>query len=89
MPSLPPDQRRTTNAISSFTRIDANLSSQHSLIVTTGFFPGITQNYASLGTFTPPPATVDVRDNVYHVAATERAVWNARLLSETSFQVDR
>jgi hypothetical protein len=88
VPSLPPDQRRTTNAISSFTRIDANLSSQHSLIVTTGFFPGIT-TYASLGTFTPPPATVDVRDNVYHVAATERAVWNTRLLSETSFQVDQ
>ncbi len=84
--SRPEDERRTTHWLSSFTRVDANLSPKHSLIGTGGFFPSVT-NYASLGTFTPPDATVDLHDRVAHATISERALWNDRLISETTMQV--
>ena len=42
---------------------------------------------ASLGTFTPPDATVDVRDRVTHATVTERALWSDALVSESTVQV--
>jgi hypothetical protein len=63
IPSRPEDERRTTHWISSFTRVDANLSPKHSLVATGGFFPSVT-TFASLGTFTPPDATVSVHEQV-------------------------
>jgi hypothetical protein len=86
IPSRPEDERRTTHWLSSFSRVDANLSPKHSLIGTGGFFPSVT-NYASLGTFTPPDASVDLHDRVAHGTISERALWNDRLISETTMQV--
>lgn len=86
VPSRPEDERRTTHWISSFTRIDANLTTKHSLVGTGGFFPSVT-TLASLGTFTPPDATVDVHERVVLGTATERALWSDALVSESTVQV--
>lgn len=86
VPSRPEEERRSTHWISSFTRVDANLTTRHSLVGTGGFFPSIT-TMASLGTFTPPDATVDVRERVLLGTATERALWSDGLVSESTVQV--
>ncbi len=86
VPSRPEDERRTTHWISSFTRVDANLTPKHSLVGTAGFFPSIT-TLASLGTFTPPDATVDVHERVMLGTVTERALWSDQLVSESTVQV--
>ena len=86
VPSRPEEERRTTHWVSSFTRVDANLTSKHSLVGTAGFFPSIT-TLASLGTFTPPDATVDVHERVMLGTATERALWSDALVSESTVQV--
>ncbi|MFI5178493.1 MAG: TonB-dependent receptor domain-containing protein [Vicinamibacterales bacterium] len=86
VPSRPEDERRITHWLSVFSRVDANLSLRHSLVITGGFFPSVT-TFASLGTFTPPDATVDVRERVNHGTVTERALWTDRLVSETTFQI--
>jgi len=81
--SRPEDELKTTHWFSSFTRVDANLTPRHSLSITGGWFPSVA-NLASLGTFTPPNATVDVREHVNRFAVSERALWNERLVGETS-----
>ena len=86
VPSRPEDERRTTHWISSFTRIDANLTPKHSLVGTAGFFPSVT-TLASLGTFTPPNATVDVHERVGLGTVTERALWSDALVSESTVQI--
>ena len=86
VPSRPEEERRTTHWISSFTRVDANLTPKHSLVATGGFFPSIT-TLASLGTFTPPDATVDVHERVILGTVTERALWSDALFSESTVQV--
>jgi hypothetical protein len=86
VPSRPEDERRTTHWLSSFTRVDANLTPKHSLVGTGGFFPSIT-HMASLGTFTPPDATVDVGEQVALGTVTERALWSDTLVSESTVQV--
>jgi hypothetical protein len=85
IPSLPQDERRTTHWLSSFSRVDANLTPKHSLIGTGGFFPSLT-SFATLGTFTPPEATVDVHERVNHATVTERALWSDQLVSESTVQ---
>lgn len=84
--SRPEDERRTTHWLSSFTRVDANLSAKHSVIGTGGLFPSVT-TFASLGTFTPPDATVDVHERVNHGTISERALWSDRFVSESTVQV--
>src|SRR5260370_34399070 len=76
VPSRPEDERRTTHWISSFTRVDANLSPKHSLVATGGFFPSVTTS-ASLGTFTPPDATGSVHEQAALGTVTERALRTA------------
>jgi hypothetical protein len=83
--SRPEDERRTTHWVSSFSRVDANLSPKHSLIGTGGLFPSVTTQ-ASLGTFTPPEATIDMRERVNHGTLSERALWTDRLVSESTVQ---
>jgi hypothetical protein len=83
--SRPEDERRTSHSVSSFSRVDANLSPTHSLIATGGFFPSLTKS-ASLGTFTPPDATVDMRERVNHATFSERALWSDSLVSESTVQ---
>ena len=85
VPSLSQDQLRISKSFSSFTRIDANLSSRQSLIVTGGVFPSVFDS-ATLGTFTPPNATVDLHAHAFEMAATERAIWTDTLFSETTVQ---
>jgi hypothetical protein len=86
VPSRPEDERRVTHWISTFTRVDANLTPTHSIVATAGYFPSIT-TLASLGTFTPPDATVDVHERVVLGTVTERALWSDRLISESTVQV--
>jgi hypothetical protein len=86
VPSRPEDERRITHWISSFTRMDANLTTKHSLVATGGFFPSVT-TLASLGTFTPPGATVDVHERVLLSTVTERALWSDALISESTVHV--
>jgi Carboxypeptidase regulatory-like domain/TonB dependent receptor-like, beta-barrel len=81
--SRPEDELKTTHWFSSFTRVDANLTPAHSLSITGGWFPSVA-NMASLGTFTPPDATVDVHERVNRFAVSERALWHDRLVGETS-----
>jgi len=86
VPSRPEDELRTTQWFSSFTRVDANLSPKHSLVAMGGFFPSVT-DMASLGTFVPPAATVDVHERANHVGVTERALWRDTLVGDTTVQL--
>jgi hypothetical protein len=88
VPSRPENELRTTNWLSAFTRVDANLSPRHTLIATGGLFPKRT-DLATLGTFTPPEATVNVDDQVDHGALVERSVWSDSIVSESSVKFDR
>jgi hypothetical protein len=86
VPSRPENELRTDQWFSSFTRVDANLSPKHTLLATGGIFPRAT-NFANLGTFTPPEATVDLHSHVNHGAITERALWSDTFFTETSVQM--
>jgi hypothetical protein len=84
--SRPEDELKTTTWFSSFTRLDANMSPRHSVVATGGIFPSVAK-WATLGTFTPPEATADIRSHVNHGGITERALWSDRLFSETTLQI--
>jgi hypothetical protein len=88
VPSRPPDELRTSHRLSSLTRLDANLSSHHSLTAVGGTFPG-TAKFATLGTFTPPDATIDLKTRVDTVAVTERTLWTGSVFSETTAEINR
>ena len=83
--SRPESELKTSEWFSSFTRVDAVLSSRHSLAVTGGFVPG-TARQTTLGTFTPPDATADVIDRVGHAMLTERSLWGSAAVVETTVQ---
>jgi len=85
VPSLPQDQLRISKWFSSFTRVDANLSPRHSLTATGGVFPSVFDT-ATLGTFTPAAATIDLHVHANQMAVTERAIWTDRLFAETTVQ---
>jgi len=71
--SRPLSELRTSNRFSSFTRVDANLTPKHLLIAAGGWFPANAKQ-ATLGTFTPPAATVDTRGRVSTGSFTERSL---------------
>jgi len=81
--SRPEDELRTEKYFSSFTRADANLSPRHSMVMTGGFFPRLAEQ-DTLGTFTPPDATVNVRAHDNQIGVTERALWTNSMFSETT-----
>ena len=85
VPSRPQTELQTTHWISSFSRVDANLTARHSLIGMVGLFPSVS-NLASLGTFVPPEAAVDLHERVNHLSLTERALWSDRLIGESTVQ---
>lgn len=85
VPSRPEDELKKTTWFSSFTRVDANLTPRHSVVGTGGFFPSVVRQ-ATLGTFTPPDATADLRSHVNHAGLTERALWSDTIFSEVTFQ---
>jgi hypothetical protein len=86
--SLPQSELKRSVGFSSFTRVDANVSSRHFLVVTGGLFPSVSRN-ATLGTFTPPAATVDTHSGVNTIALTEKALWSDALFSETTVEVNQ
>jgi len=86
VPSRPENELRTDRWFSSFTRVDANLSPEHTLVATGGIFPRVT-NLANLGTFMPPEATVDLHSRVNHGAITERSLWTDSFFTETTVQM--
>jgi len=88
VPSRPQSELRLIHGLSSFTRVDASLSPKHSLVVAGGLFPSVSKR-ATLATFTPPAATIDLHANIGTLAVTERAVWSDTLFSETTFEVNR
>jgi len=83
VPSRPENELQTTHWFSSFTRVDANLTPAHSVNVTGGWFPSVAK-LASLGTFVPPDAAVDLHERVNRFAISERALWSDRFVGETS-----
>ena len=85
VPSLPQDQLRISKWFSSFTRVDANLSPRHSLVATGGLFPNVLDT-ATLGTFTPAAATVDLHVHANQQAVTQRAAWSNTVFGETTVQ---
>jgi hypothetical protein len=85
IPSRPESELRTSQWFSSFSRIDARLSSRHSLVFTGGLAPSGTK-HATLGTFTPPEATATISDRVDHAMLTERSLWNDATVVETMVQ---
>jgi hypothetical protein len=88
IPSLPQDQLRIDQWFSSFTRLDGIISSGHSLWVTGGISPSMAE-YATLGTFMPPDATVTLRDRSAHGAVNERSMWTNTLFSESTVRFQR
>ena len=88
VPSRPEDQRQVTHWFSTFTRMDANLTPNQAVTGTVGFFPS-KQLASTLGTFTPPDATVDSYSRATNGALTVRSVWNDRLVSESTAQLQR
>ena len=86
--SRPQDEVRVQQRFSSFTRLDANVSKRHSLVALVGVLPSRVDS-ANLGTFTPPPATVNTENGVDTVGVTDRAVWTDTLFSETTIDVNR
>src|SRR5262245_17798859 len=84
--SRPQSELRTSNRFSAFTRLDANLSPKHLVIAAGGWFPASARQ-ATLGTFTPPDATVNTRGLVSTGSFTERSLWNDELFSETTAEV--
>ena len=88
VPSRPQTDLRRSHGFSSFTRVDANLAPRHSLVASGGVFPSLSKS-ATLGTFTPPEATVDLYNNITTTAVTERAVWSDSLFTETTVDLNR
>jgi hypothetical protein len=86
VPSRPEDELKTTQLFGSLTRIDANVSPRHTLAFTGGFDDS-EANHATLGTFTPPDATANVRDNLGYAIASERASLTGATFLETTLQV--
>ena len=84
--SRPEDEVRTSKWFSSFTRVDANLSTRQSMIATGGIFPSRSA-FDTLGTFTPPDATVDINAHANRASVMERALWTDSLFSETTVQL--
>src|SRR5262249_49404359 len=88
VPSRPENERRVTNALSTYTRLDANLAAGQSLAGTIGFSPGKRVN-ETLGTFTPPEAAADLSNRSSNGGLTFRSVWSNSLVSESALQLQK
>jgi hypothetical protein len=86
VPSRPENERRESKSLSSFTRLDANLSSRHSLVATVGLFPAVTSS-ANLATFTPPEAAVDLEAFAKQAALIARTGWTNGMMNEATVHV--
>jgi hypothetical protein len=86
--SRPEDEIRTSHRLGVFSRVDANLSDNHSLMAVAGVFPSRSK-FATLGTFTPPDATANLHNDVQTLAVTERTVWSDTRFAETTVEINR
>ncbi|MFN7981705.1 MAG: TonB-dependent receptor [Vicinamibacterales bacterium] len=86
--SRPENELKRSDRFSSFSRLDANLSPRHSLVGAIGLFPSKVRQ-ATLGTFTPPEASVDMKNNVSTIGVTERAIWSDAFFTETTVEAHR
>jgi hypothetical protein len=86
VPSLPETELSIDRWVTTLTRVDANVSPRHSLVIIGGIYASQTSE-ATLGTFVPPPATIKMGDHLWHVAATEHASWTDWLLSESTVRI--
>jgi hypothetical protein len=86
--SLPQTELQKSDRFSSFTRLDGNFSPRNSLVAVGGFFPSVLHD-ATLGTFTPPAATVDTHNGVDTAAVTERYLWTNNVFSETTIEANK
>jgi len=84
--SRPQSEARHDRWLSAFTRLDGNLTPRHAFVATGGLSPS-RADQATLGTFVPPDATVNLHQRATHAAATERASWSNALFSESSIRV--
>lgn len=87
VPSRPQEEYKKATSLSSFTRVDANLTPRHLLLAAGGIFPSTTK-LSTLGTFTPPEATIDSKGSVRAFSASERSLWSDTLFSETTVAVN-
>ncbi|MEQ1871591.1 MAG: TonB-dependent receptor, partial [Vicinamibacterales bacterium] len=88
VPSRPISELKVSNRFSSFTRIDANATPRHLLVGAVGLFPASVSR-ATLATFTPPEASVNIWGNVSTGSFTERSLWSDTLFGETTVEVHR
>lgn len=88
VPSRPESELKTERWISTLSRIDATLSPRQSIIANAGLYH-IRSGEATLGTFVPPEATVNVHDLIWHGSATERGLWSDSLFTESTARVQR
>lgn len=86
VPSRVQTELKTSHRFSSFTRVDANVTPRHLLIGAVGLFPS-SASQATLGTFTPPDASVNMAGNVTTGSVTERSLWSDTLFTETTAEV--
>jgi hypothetical protein len=68
--SRPQDERKRTEGLGSFTRLDATLAPRHTLAATAFAFVE-TRDSETLGTFDPPEVTASRRQRVFDVAVSE------------------
>ena len=68
--------------------LDANVSRRHLSLATLGMFPGAT-DFATVGTFTPPEASVNLRIFGKQVSVMERALWTDRTRERDDVSVVR
>jgi len=85
IPSRPEIELKYNRWFSSLTRVDANLSPRHSLVVAGGYVPS-SIDQELLGTFIPPDATVNINDDVGHGMVTERALLGKATAVETTLE---
>jgi hypothetical protein len=88
VPSRPQAELRKSHGLSSFTRLDANLTPTQTLVIAGGLFPSVSRQF-TLGTFTPPEATIDLRSNVSTLSVSQRSIWSDTLFSETTVDMNR
>jgi len=88
VPSRPQSELRRSHGLSSFSRLDANLTPTQALVIAGGLFPSVSRQF-TLGTFTPPDATIDLRSNVSTLSVSQRSIWSDTLFSETTVDMNR
>lgn len=84
--SRPVDEQPVSTTMSSFSRVDANVTPRHTVVATLGLFPS-SSAFATIGTFTPPDASVDFHIFGKQASIAERTMWSDKTIGETTLQL--